>query len=56
MKTVKPKVEKNWALPGIKLTHEEFIEGIHKAEEGPFYTVQESMQHFEKWLKTRKKK
>jgi len=47
---------KNWILPNTKLTHDEFISGIHKAEEGPFYSVQESMKHFEEWLKARKTK
>ncbi len=49
------KKEKNWSLPGTKLTQDEFEEGIRKAEEGPFYTVQESMEHFESWMKNRKK-
>lgn len=56
MKTKKKAAEKNWTMPGVKLTHEEFLEGIRKAEEGPFYTVEESMDHFDKWLKSREKK
>ena len=50
------KKEKSWIVPGTKLTQDEFDSGIRKAEEGPFCTVQESMEHFELWLKTRVKK
>jgi hypothetical protein len=45
----------NWALPNQTVTQAEFSEAIKEAEEGPFYTVQESMLHFEKWLSSRKK-
>ena len=41
---------------GGKLTEKEFTEGIKSAEKGPFYTVQESMNQFEKWVKRREKK
>ncbi len=41
---------------GGTLAEMEFFEGIKSAEEGPFYTVQESMNHFEKWLKEKEKK
>ncbi len=44
----------NWALPNQKVTHAEFMDAIKEAEKGPFYTVQESMQHFEEWLNSRK--
>lgn len=54
MKTKSVK-EDRWTQPGT-MSHEEFMAGIRKAEEGPFYTVQESMQRFEQWLKSRKKK
>ncbi|MDP2338097.1 MAG: hypothetical protein Q8N05_16965 [Bacteroidota bacterium] len=47
---------KNWTLPGNSLSQDEFRTGIQKAEEGPFYTVQESMENFELWLKSREKK
>jgi predicted transcriptional regulator len=51
MRTVKKKdtKEKKWTRPGTKLTHEEFMAGIKKAEKGPFYTLEESERHFEKW-------
>ncbi|TVQ03720.1 MAG: hypothetical protein EA359_08715 [Balneolaceae bacterium] len=39
-----------------KHTHEEFLRGIKAAEKGPFFTVQESMHMFEKWIKEREKK
>ena len=51
MKTVKTKQEKNWSLPGVKLTHEEFLAGIKKAEEGPFYSPEEFESRFDKWKK-----
>lgn len=47
---------KNWTTPDQSLSHDELMSGILKAEEGPFYTVQESMENFERWLKTREKK
>ncbi len=50
-KAVKQTKEKNWVIPGVKLTHKEFIEGIKKAEEGPFYTPEEFEKRFEKWKK-----
>ena len=60
MKEIKIKVQKadfkNWTLTDTTLTHDEFLAGIQKAEEGPFYTVQESMENFEQWLKSREKK
>jgi hypothetical protein len=44
---------KEWTLPGNSLSQNEFLDGIQKAEEGPFSTVQESMENFEQWLKSR---
>jgi predicted transcriptional regulator len=46
----------NWILPGNSLSQDEFLSGIKQAEEGPFFTVQESMENFEQWLKSREKK
>lgn len=57
MKTVinkKQKEEKSWALPGVKLTHEEFAAGIHKAEEGPFYTIEEVQKMRNQWRNSKK--
>lgn len=48
--------EINWAIPDQKVTHDEFKAAIGQAEKGPFYTIRESMHHFEQWLKSRKKK
>ena len=39
----------------VKVKETKEINSIKEAEKGPFYTVQESMQHFEQWLKSRKK-
>ena len=47
---------KNWTTPDNSLSHDELLSGISKAEEGPFYTVQESMENFEQWLKSRERK
>lgn len=47
---------KNWILPGNSLSQDEFLSGILKAEEGPFFTVQESMENFEQWMKSIEKK
>ena len=58
MKSIKTKEKKqeskSWILPGKSFSHEEFSEGIEKAEKGSFHTVQDSMENFELWLKTRK--
>jgi len=55
MKGVKTKVNlqdlENWLFPDNSLSQNEFIAGIKKAENGPFYTVKESMEHFEKWIR-----
>jgi len=60
MKAIKPKNgktgKKSWILSETTLTSNEFISGIRKAEKGPFSTVQESIEHFEKWLNQREKK
>jgi predicted transcriptional regulator len=43
--------KKSWALPGEPLTLAEFKEGIKKAEEGPFMTIEEVKRKVEKWKK-----
>ena len=45
-----------WVKPGQPISEEEFREQLRKAEEGKFHTVQESMEQFEIWLKSREKK
>jgi hypothetical protein len=44
---------KSWVLPGTSLSQDEFLTGIQQAEKGPFQTVQESMDNFEAWIKSR---
>lgn len=39
-----------------KWTDKEFRAGIKEAERGPFYSVEESVEKFEKWRKEREKK
>jgi hypothetical protein len=60
MKEIKTKKKKpeseSWISPGKSLSQDEFLAGIQKAEEGPFHTVQESMENFELWMKSREKK
>lgn len=52
-KTIKSVKEKSWVLPGVKLTHKEFIDGIRKAQDGPFYTLEEAKKRLLKWKKER---
>jgi hypothetical protein len=47
---------KNWVYPQCSLTQEEFLNGIQKAEDGQFNSVQQSMKNFESWLKSKAKK
>lgn len=54
MRTIKTK-EINWAIPKQTVTHSDLMAAIESAEKGPFYTVTQSMQHYEQWLKMRKK-
>jgi hypothetical protein len=56
MKEVKNNTKKNWVKPGLILSQSEFNKGIKQAENGKFFTVQESMQHFEQWMQSRPKK
>jgi len=50
-KNIKSKEKDNWALPGNPIAQDEFKDGIKKAEEGPFYTVEESKKILEEWRK-----
>jgi hypothetical protein len=50
---IKEEDPKNWILPGNTLNQDEFIAEIRKAEKGPFYTIQESMENVEQWIKSR---
>jgi hypothetical protein len=53
MKT-KVELEKDsrWTRPG-KMSKIAFLKGIKQAEEGTFYSVEESISNFEKWLQMR---
>jgi hypothetical protein len=51
----KPK-ERNWAIPDQVVSSEEIQTAIKSAEKGPFMKVQEAMNDFEQWLKSREKK
>jgi hypothetical protein len=53
-RTKKEKKEKNWSIPGVNLTHEEFVAGIHKAEEGPFYTLEQMQTIRNQWRDSKK--
>ena len=57
MKSVAKKdIEKkktNLAIPGQTVSKEELVQSIREAEKGPFYTIQESMNHFDQWLNSR---
>lgn len=54
-RAVKAHREKNWAIPGQVVSLEEVQAAIKSAENGAFMTVQESMNDFEQWLKSREK-
>jgi hypothetical protein len=54
MRIVRVSEEKNWTHQGVKLTHEEFVAGIKKAEDGPFYTFEEMQELRKQWRKQRK--
>ena len=51
----KPK-ERNWVIPDQVVSLEEIQTAIKSAEKGPFMKVQEAMNDFEQWLKSREKK
>lgn len=46
----------NWAFPGVNLTPEEFVAGIHLAEQGPFYTLEEVQILRNQWRNSKKDK
>lgn len=51
--TTVPKERK--LLPGLNMTQEELIARVRKAEEGPFYTLDEGFEMMRKWREARKK-
>jgi len=56
VKTDKDPEERNWAIPDQVVSLEEIQTAIKSAEKGPFMKVQEAMNDFEQWLKSREKK
>ncbi len=45
---IKTVSKKRKLLPGLDMTQEEFIARVRKAEEGPFYTLEEIKQNEER--------
>ena len=43
----------DWSLPGHSLSQKEFEKGISEAENGPFYSVEESKKILKEWRKKR---
>jgi hypothetical protein len=56
VKADKEPKEKNWAIPDQVVSLGEIQSAIKSAEKGPFMKVQEAMNDFEQWLKSREKK
>ena len=56
VKAGKEPKERNWAIPDQVVSLEEIQTAIKSAEKGPFMTVQEAMNDFEQWLKSRQKR
>lgn len=50
-KILKSSDKDQWALPGNPISHDEFKNGIQKAEKGPFHTVKESRKLLEELRK-----
>lgn len=46
--------KKRKLLPGLNMTHEEFMARVRKAEEGPFYTVEEGQEMIRQWREQRR--
>jgi hypothetical protein len=46
--------ERNWTIPDQVVSLEEIQTAIKSAEKGPFMRVQDAMNDFEQWLKSRK--
>jgi hypothetical protein len=56
VKADKEPKERNWAIPDQVVSLEEIQNAIKSAEKGPFMNVQEAMNDFEQWLKSREKR
>lgn len=48
--------EERKLLPGLNITQEELIARVRKAEEGPFYTLDEGIEMIRKWREERTKR
>lgn len=46
---IKTVSKKRKLLPRLDMTQEEFIARVRKAEEGPFYTLEEIKQKMQEW-------
>lgn len=46
---IKTVSKKRKLLSGLDMTQEEFIARVRKAEEGPFYTLEEIKQKMQEW-------
>lgn len=46
---IKTVSKKRKLLPGLNMTQEEFVARVRKAEEGPFYTLEEIKQKMQEW-------
>lgn len=46
---IKTVSKKRKLLPGLNMTQEEFVAHVRKAEEGPFYTLDEIKQKMQEW-------
>ena len=56
VKADKEPKERNWVIPDQVVSLEEIQTAIKSAEKEPFMKVQEAMNDFEQWLKSREKK
>jgi hypothetical protein len=56
VKADKEPLERKWAIPDQVVSLEEIQTAIKSAEKGPFMKVEEAMNDFELWLKSREKK
>lgn len=48
--------EERKLLPGLNITQEGLIARVRKAEEGPFYTLDEGIEMIRKWREERTKR
>lgn len=46
--------KKRKLLPGLNLTQEELMARVRKAEEGPFYTLEEGQEMVRRWREQRR--